>query len=100
MGAKIWLPLGRAPTRTPKTEREQLMQRLYEVRYLVPGAEDLELSYLRDIVQACEEKKRKQDAEDKVKAAAAGKLLDDMDPAQRQGALKEFLKWRKRRRGR
>ena len=74
--ARIWLPLGHAPKCAPKTEREQLMQRLYEARYLVPGAEDLELNYLRDLVQACEEKKRKQDEVDKIKAAAAAKMLD------------------------
>ena len=99
MGVKVWLPLGHAPRRAPNTEREQLMQRLYEARYLVPGAEDLELNYLRDLVQACEEKKQKQDEVDKIKAVAAAKMLNEMSPEQRRGALREFLAWRKRRRG-
>ena len=76
------------------------MQRLYEARYLVPGAEDLELPYLRDLVQSCEAKKRKQDAIDAAKAEAGKKILDAMDPAQRKGALKEFLTWRRQRRRR
>ena len=75
------------------------MQRLYDARYLVPGAEDLELPYLRDIVQAAEEKKRKQDEIDKIKAAAAEKILNEMSPEQRKGAISEFMRWRKRRRG-
>ena len=89
---RIWLPLGK-PKPVPKTERDQLLNQIYEANYLIPGAEDLELAQLRDLVAYIEHKV----LEEKMARVQAGAALAaQMSPKQVALALKEYLKWRKR----
>jgi len=53
---ELWLPI-RSQLRPVREERDLLLNRLVELRVLVPGAKDLELSELRDLVQWQEERK-------------------------------------------
>jgi len=90
---RIWLPFNAAPKTTPKTEREDLMQRIDNCNYLIPGAEDLELSQLRDLTQYVEYKT----AQEKMSRIAAGAAIAaQMSPEQVKGALREYLAWRNR----
>lgn len=54
--AQLWLPLGRPLYGVPKDEREELLNRLYTLRVLIPGARTMELQELRDLVQWQEER--------------------------------------------
>src|SRR3990172_1539125 len=53
--AKLWLPLSAAPRHAVRDHREELMQRLRDINVSVPGAEALDLSHLRDLVEWQEE---------------------------------------------
>jgi hypothetical protein len=53
---KLWLPLGAAPRHAVRDEREELMQRLRDIGVAVPGAAELEVQQLRDLVQWQEER--------------------------------------------
>ena len=100
----VWKPRYRKPTWLkpglinpfPKTDRDHMINELHELGYLVPGAEELALSQLRDILQACREKKAKQDEAD---AAVGEEIFDNMDPEARRQAMKDFVVWRNKRRG-
>lgn len=100
----LWKPRLRKPTWVkpglvnpfPKTERDYVMAELRELGYAVPGADDLELSYLRDILQACRAKKTAQDEAD---ARFGEEIFDKMDPEQRRQAMKNYLEWRRKRQG-
>jgi hypothetical protein len=48
--AELWLPM-RAMVRPVNSERDELLNKLIELRVRVPGAEELEISELRDLVQ-------------------------------------------------
>ena len=57
------------------------------------------MKYLRDLRDSCKEKKAKQDEVDKKAAEAGRKAVEAMDQKQVQGALKEYLDWRRKKRG-
>ena len=100
----VWTPRHAKPTWLvtgainpfPRTERDHAINELHSLGYAVPGAEDLEIQHLRDILQACREKKAAQDEAD---ARAGEEIFTRMSPEQRKGAMKEFIAWRNRRRG-
>ena len=100
----LWKPRIRKPTWVkpgpinlfPKTERDHIMVELRELGYAVPGSEDLELSYLKDILQACRAKKAAQDEAD---AKMGEEIFDRMDPEQRRQAMKDYIEWRRKRQG-
>jgi hypothetical protein len=53
----------------------------------------IEMSQLRDLAQACREKRKIQDDDD---AKAGEAVVAAMDPEQITGALKEYLDWKRR----
>lgn len=95
MGNKIYLPIGRPPVANPQTERDVLKNKLHELRYLVPDADSLDISQLRDIVQYVEQKVVKEKIA-RIKAGAA--IAAKMSPEEVKKALNEYIKWRKRKR--
>lgn len=95
MVATLWLPLGRRPKVYPQDERDQLINELYDLRTLIPNARTMELSELRDQVQAVRHKTA-------ARAAVESKLLlptRSHSVEEVAGALREFVQWRRRRRG-
>lgn len=92
----VWLPGGHGKKlqHEPRTEKDHLLKELESLGYFMPGAEDEEVSYLRDIVQRCREKKARQDALD---AKAGRDIVQRLPEAQRRGMIKEFLDWRRKR---
>lgn len=97
--SRLWLPTGRKPYANPKDEREILINRLWELRYGVPGARQMELQQLRDYVAFAEKRVEEQQAEDEKDALAATAKMAKMTPDQITGAIKEFLNWKYRKAG-
>jgi LPS O-antigen subunit length determinant protein (WzzB/FepE family) len=87
--------MGRRPVHNPQTERDVLKNKLYELHYLVPDADAIDLSQLRDIVQYAEQKVV---AEKLARVQAGAEIASKMSPEQLKQALKEYLEWRKRKR--
>ncbi len=95
---RFWLPPGPLNP-VPLDEKDHLLNEIKELGYFIPGASDLEIPYLRDLRDSCKEKKIKQDEADEKAAEAGRKAVEDMDPAQVRGALKEYLDWKRKKRG-
>lgn len=93
---RLWLPTGRKPFFNAKDEREHLINRLWELRYSVPGAKGMEVQQLKDYVAYAEERVI-QDEEANKKAAE--KKMKKMAPDQIKGAMKEYLNWKYRKEG-
>lgn len=91
---RVWLPTNDAPVPFPRTEHDRLRNEIHELGYYLPGAEDMDIGHLRDLVQAYREKKKIQDEED-VKAGEAAVAL--MSPEQIKGAVAEYIKWKRKR---
>lgn len=97
--SRLYLPVGahNSPYPSPRNEREELLQRLWETRTLVPGAKDMEIQQLRDYV-AAQETKQASGHYDRV--APATKTSEPLTPdrlRQVQGALREYINWRAKR---
>lgn len=92
---RIFLPIGRPPVINPQTEREVLKNKLYELQYLVPDADTLDISHLRDLVQYAEQKVV---AEKLARIKAGAEIASKMSPKEIQKALKDYIQWRKRKR--
>jgi hypothetical protein len=90
MKSRIYLPM-QPPVFFPQNERDQLINRLYELRYLVPDAKTLDIMHLRDIVQYAEEKAV---AEKVARIKAGAEIAAKMPPEQVKAALSEFIKKR------
>jgi hypothetical protein len=80
----------------PQNEREDLLNRLWDTRTLIPGAEQMELSELRDRVQA-QEGKMSEGYYDKKAPAKRKAPMTAKEMADARGALKEYSDWRRRR---
>ena len=96
--SRFWPPPGPLNP-APLDEKDHLLNEIKELGYFIPGARDLELPYLRDLRDSCKEKKANQDKVDRKAAEAGRKVVEAMDPKQVQGALKEYLAWRRKKRG-
>ncbi len=95
---RFWLPPGKLNP-TPLDEKDHLLNEIKELGYFIPGARDLEIPYLRDLRDSCIEKKKDQDEADAKAEEAGRQTVASMDPKQIQGALREYLKWRRKKRG-
>ena len=95
---KFWLPPGKINP-LPLTEKDHLINEIKELGFFIPGARDLEIPHLRDLRDSCKEKKIRQDEADRKAEEAGRKTVAAMDPKQVQGALKEYLAWRRKKRG-
>lgn len=94
---QLWLPPRYTyfgPYPQPRDEREALLQELHELRVMVPGGHDFELSYLRDLV-AWQRQKRGEDAEKAAKRPA--NIESGIPKEQVITGIKEWLAYRKRR---
>jgi len=96
--AKIYLPIGHKPT-PPKTKREEYMHRIWDARYILPGAEKMELSLVKDFADFAEERYAEDLAIEELKVAKGKDIVDNMSREQTKGALREFLNWRARKKG-
>jgi len=98
MGSRLFLPVGgrNKPYPFPQTEREELLNRLWETRTLMPEARTIEIAALRDYVQAQEEKTR-QGHYEKVAPAKRDKPNEGKEYENAVEALKEFAAWRNKR---
>ena len=94
MSKKLFLPIGadREPYPNPLTERESLLNRLWETRTLLPGARDLDLSELKDMVEWQEKK-----AEERARKEEEKPKPSPEQVAQARGVITEFLRWRRKR---
>lgn len=97
--SKIWLPTGRKPFIDPHGEKEELINKLWELRYSVPGAKGMEVQQLKDYVQFAEERFIEDEEEVKKDELAAKDKLEKMSSEDIKGAMKEFLNWKYRREG-
>ena len=95
MGTRLWLPVGTPPHPFPNSERDELMNRLWNARYHVPGADRLEIQQLRDYVAYAEERTRQELA----RRSRIAQPPNTMDRNQVREALKAYLAWRRKRRG-
>ena len=94
MSPKLYLPIGTKPFIQPRTEREELVNRLWNARYAVPGAKQMEIEQLRDFVDYAEGRA----AEDNAKIALEKtRTKQDIDNA--VAFLKEYQAWRNKKRG-
>jgi hypothetical protein len=89
--ARLYLPVGSKPNIAPKDEREELMNKLWELRYWIPGAKNLEVQQLRDYVDYAKYRVAQDDA---IEAKKAQEKLATMSQEQISGAIKEFLAWK------
>ena len=96
---RLWLPTGRKPFFNPKDEREHLINRLWELRYSVPGAKGMEVQQLKDYVQFAEERFTEDKVTEQKEKEEAEKKLSKMAPDQVKGAMKEYLNWKYRKEG-
>ena len=96
---RLWLPTGSKPHPFPSGERDELENRLWEARYLVPYAKALELSELRDLVQFAEGRNQERLNVEEAKVRAGAEIVSRLPREQVIGALKEFAAWRRRRTG-
>lgn len=55
MATQLWLPI-RSMLRPVQSERDELLNRLIEIRVIIPGAQEMEIQELRDLVQWQEER--------------------------------------------
>ncbi len=94
---KLYLPTHQyaGPYPMPQNEREDLLQRMYNTRSLIVGAEQMELSELRDLVQAQEGKTKEGYYEKKI-PQHTGAIKGTADYIQAQGALREYAAWRRK----
>ena len=96
MPPRLWLPMGSKPCPFPNGERDELMNRLWDAKYLVPGAKMLELSQLRDLVQYAEERNQERLNAEEAKIRAGAEIVSRMPREQVVGALKEYAAWRRK----
>ena len=94
---KLYLPTHKyaGPYPMPQNEREDLLQRMYNTRSLIVGAEQMEIEELRDHVQA-QEGKMKSGHYEKVMPMHKGAVEGTVDYIQAQGALREYAAWRRK----
>lgn len=92
----VWLPGGHGKKlkTEPRTEKDHLLKELETLGYFMPGAEDEEVSYLRDIVARCRDKKRRQDELDEK---AGREIVNRLNSKEIQGLIREFMHWRTKR---
>ena len=96
---KFYLPTHQysGPYPMPQNEREDLLQRMYNTRSLILGAEQMEIEELRDLVQA-QEGKEKEGYYQKVMPMHKGAVRGSVEYIQAQGALREYAAWRRKKR--
>ena len=98
--ARLWLPTGSKPFPFAKDdEKELLINRLWELRYGVPGARQMEVQQLRDYVAFAEKRVTEDEDADKKEEAKAKNKMKDMSTKQVVGAMKEFLNWKYKKQG-
>ncbi len=92
---RIYLPIGaqREPYPRPKDERENLLNRLWHARTMIPGSRTMPISQLRDYVQRQEFKLKEEMLQ---KATQIQKQISVQEHNHIVGALKEYLAWRRK----
>lgn len=93
MGRQLILPTQHRPYLFPQTERENLLNRLWDARTMIPGSRTMPLSQLRDYVQRQEFKLKEEVAQ---KAKEVQRKVSIYEHQQTVGALKEYLAWRRK----
>ena len=97
---RIWLPMTKGlQGATPQNERQDLLNRLHECRVLVPGADTLDIIHLRDLVQKEEDKLAVQQLKEDAEAESGRNLVHKMDPNQVRLAMREYLDWKRMKKG-
>ena len=95
--SKIYLPIGFKPTE-PKSKREEYMHRIWDARYVLPGAEKMDLTELKDFVDFAEERYQEDLLKETMEILKGKEIVSKMEKEHVKGALNEFLDWRRRRR--
>ena len=96
--SKIYLPIGYKPT-LPDDKRGEYMNRIYDSNYLLPGAENMELALLKDFAEFAEKRYAEDLYTEELKVAKGSDIVDNMSKEQTKGALREFLNWRAKKKG-
>ena len=76
------------------------MFRIWDARYILPDAERMDLSELKDFVDFAEERYREDVLKETMEILKGKEIVDKMEKEQVKGALKEFLAWKHKRRQR
>ncbi len=94
---RLYLPTHQfsTPYPNPQNEREELLNRLYETRTLLPGAREMPIEQLRDYVQNQEGKERTGHY-DKYVTKRTADAVNARKREQEIGALREFAEWRRK----
>lgn len=95
--ATVWLPINKAPKHAVMNEREYWMARLRATGYSLMGEPDemKDITFLRDVVQRCEEKKATEDAK-RAKQLIDYPEVPRYSRKQVQEAIKDLLAFQKR----
>lgn len=96
MGSRLYLPMDR-PYPRPSNEREELLNRLFETKTLLPDARTMEIEQLREYVQA-QEAKQRSGYYDRVAPTQDQAPMTPEEAREVRQALKEIIAWRRRRR--
>ena len=96
--SKIYLPIGYKPT-LPDDKRGEYMNRIYDSNYLLPGAENMSLAELKDFVEFAEGRASEEAYKEELEVAKGSDIVDNMSKEQTKGALREFLNWRAKKKG-
>ena len=97
--SRLYLPIGsnHEPYPNPQTRKQELLNRLWRTRTLIPGARNFSEEELRDHVQK-QEAKYKTEIEKSSKIAQ--RVVSQYEHDQVIGAIKEYLEWRRKRKNR
>lgn len=92
---RLYLPIGpnSEPYPNPRTKKQELLNRLWKTRTLIPGAKDMSETELTDYVQRQEFKMKEEQAK---QLKEVQKKVSKYEHQQTIGALKEYIAWRKR----
>ncbi len=96
---RLWLPTGRKPFPEAKDEKERLINRLWELKYAVPGARQMEVPQLRDYVDYAAGRVKQDEEVAKKEELKAKDKMKDMTTEQVVGAMKEYLNWKYKKEG-
>lgn len=90
--SRVWLPPTRSkPFPNPQTERQDLINRLYDARTYLPEANVMEIEQLRDYVEEYEARYITENMEPVLKKDP--KVLNQAE----RDAIKEYLAWKRKR---
>ena len=75
------------------------MHRIWDAKYVLPGAEKMDLAELKDFAEFAEQRYAEDLYKEELEVAKGSDIVDNMSKEQTKGALREFLNWRAKKKG-